>query len=55
VRGDVTPNPSGGFVAHHVCVLTLRGDQVKELAAFLTPEVFRRFGLPDAIKPSPHV
>jgi len=25
---------SGGFVAHHVTVLTLRGDQVTELAAF---------------------
>jgi RNA polymerase sigma-70 factor, ECF subfamily len=43
----------GGFVAHHVTVLTLRGDQVTELAAFLTPEIHRLFGLPDALEPSP--
>jgi RNA polymerase sigma-70 factor (ECF subfamily) len=43
---------SGGFVPHHVCVLTLRGDRVEELTAFLTPEVFRSFGLPDEMQPS---
>jgi hypothetical protein len=39
-------------VAHHVCVLTLRGDRVEELTAFLTPEAVRRFDLPDAIGPA---
>ncbi|MCW3029063.1 MAG: sigma-70 family polymerase sigma factor [Solirubrobacterales bacterium] len=42
-----------GFLAHHVTVLTLRGDQVTELTAFLAPGIYRRFGLPDAIQPSP--
>lgn len=40
----------GAFVGHHVCVLTLRGDRVEELTAFLTPEVFRRFDLPGEIQ-----
>jgi RNA polymerase sigma-70 factor (ECF subfamily) len=40
----------GGFVAHHVTVLTLRGDEVTELTAFLIPEIHRLFGLPDALQ-----
>jgi RNA polymerase sigma-70 factor, ECF subfamily len=41
------------FTPHGVNVLTLHGAQIEEITAFLTPEAFRRFGLPDAIRPSP--
>ena len=34
------------FVPHGINVLTLRGARIKEITAFLTPEAFRRFGLP---------
>jgi RNA polymerase sigma-70 factor, ECF subfamily len=34
------------FVAHGVNVLTLEGAQIAEINAFLTPEMFERFGLP---------
>ena len=35
------------FVAHSVNVLTLDGTRIADLTAFLTPEAFGRFGLPD--------
>jgi hypothetical protein len=35
-----------------VDVLTLRGAQIQEITAFLTPDAFRGFGLP-AILPEP--
>jgi RNA polymerase sigma-70 factor (ECF subfamily) len=34
---------------HGVNVLTLRGTQIEETTTFLTPGVFRRFGLPDRL------
>ena len=34
---------------HGINVLTLRGAQIEEITAFLTPDVFRRFRLPDAL------
>jgi RNA polymerase sigma-70 factor, ECF subfamily len=34
-----------GFVAHSVNVLTLDGGRIAELVAFLTPDVFGRFGM----------
>jgi RNA polymerase sigma-70 factor (ECF subfamily) len=37
------------FTPHAVDVLTLRGAQIEEITAFLTPDAFRRFNLPDAI------
>ena len=37
------------FLLHGVNVLTLRGTQIEETTTFLTPGVFRRFGLPGAI------
>jgi RNA polymerase sigma-70 factor (ECF subfamily) len=40
---------NGRFVPHGINVLTLRGDRVTEIAAFLTPETFARFGLPEEI------
>jgi hypothetical protein len=30
-------------------VLTLRGAEIEEIIAFLTPDAFARFGLPDLI------
>jgi RNA polymerase sigma-70 factor (ECF subfamily) len=30
-------------------VLTLRGDRIEEITGFVTPEIFARFGLPDAL------
>ena len=41
----------GRFMPHGVNVLTLRGERIAEITAFLTPEAFGRFGLPDAIQP----
>jgi hypothetical protein len=41
----------GRFVAHGVNVLTLDGDRVREITAFLTPEAFERFGLPAELQP----
>jgi RNA polymerase sigma-70 factor (ECF subfamily) len=37
------------FVPHGISVLTLDGARISEIAAFLTPEPFARFGLPDRI------
>lgn len=38
-----------GFMPHAVNVLTLRGGQVEEITAFLTPGAFPRLGLPGAL------
>src|SRR5919199_4258154 len=38
-----------GFRPHEVNVLTLRGAEIEEITAFLTPDAFARFGLPDLI------
>ena len=40
------------FLAHSVNVLTLDGTSIADLTAFLTPELFEHFGLPDAMTPS---
>jgi hypothetical protein len=37
------------YVASAVDVLTLRGTQVEAITAFVSPEVFRSFGLPDEL------
>jgi RNA polymerase sigma-70 factor (ECF subfamily) len=37
------------FVPHCVNVLTLRGGEIAEIAAFLDPELFPRFGLETAL------
>jgi RNA polymerase sigma-70 factor (ECF subfamily) len=39
------------FIAHGIHVLTLDGAEIAEMTAFLGPEPFKRFGLPDEIKP----
>jgi RNA polymerase sigma-70 factor (ECF subfamily) len=38
------------FKPHGVNVLTLRGAQIEEITAFLTPDAFRRFGLADSLR-----
>ena len=35
---------------HGINVLTLRGERIAEMTAFLTPEAFARFGLPDELR-----
>jgi RNA polymerase sigma-70 factor (ECF subfamily) len=37
------------YVAEALEVLTLHGTQVKEMTAFMTPEIFHRFALPEAL------
>jgi RNA polymerase sigma-70 factor, ECF subfamily len=39
----------GRYIAEALEVLTLEGTQVKEMTAFMTPELFPRFGLPEAL------
>src|SRR5262249_53000211 len=41
------------YVAAVLDVLTLRGDQVEGVTSFVKPELFPRFGLPDALPVSP--
>jgi RNA polymerase sigma-70 factor (ECF subfamily) len=38
------------FLPHGITVLTLRGEEIAEMTAFLMPEAFAGFGLPDAIE-----
>jgi RNA polymerase sigma-70 factor (ECF subfamily) len=37
------------FIPHGILVLTLDGAKIGEITAFLTPEAFERFGLPDRL------
>jgi hypothetical protein len=39
------------YAAEALEVLTLEGTQVKEMTAFMTPQVFLRFGLPETLSP----
>jgi RNA polymerase sigma-70 factor, ECF subfamily len=39
----------GQFVAHAIDVLTLSGDRIAEMTAFMDPEPFARFGLPEEL------
>ena len=39
----------GSYVASGLDVLTMRGAQVEAITAFVSPEVFRSFGLPDEL------
>jgi RNA polymerase sigma-70 factor (ECF subfamily) len=34
------------YVATVLDVLTMRGDRIREVTSFITPEIFARFGLP---------
>jgi RNA polymerase sigma-70 factor, ECF subfamily len=40
---------AGAFMPHGVNVLTLRGEQITDITAFLTPALVERFGLPAKI------
>jgi RNA polymerase sigma-70 factor (ECF subfamily) len=42
---------SGSYIAEALEVLALEGTRVKEMTAFMTPDVFPRFGLPRALSP----
>jgi RNA polymerase sigma-70 factor (ECF subfamily) len=50
--GYIWEEEKRAFMPHEVNVLTLRGAQIEEITAFLTPEAFGRFGLPDVIRPN---
>jgi RNA polymerase sigma-70 factor, ECF subfamily len=39
----------GAFVAHAIDVLALSGDRIAEITAFMDPQAFAGFGLPDAL------
>jgi hypothetical protein len=41
----------GRYAAEALEVLTLEGTRVKEMTAFVTPQVFPRFGLPETLSP----
>jgi RNA polymerase sigma-70 factor (ECF subfamily) len=41
----------GRYAAEALEVLTLEGTQVKEMTAFMTPQLFPRFGLPETLSP----
>jgi RNA polymerase sigma-70 factor (ECF subfamily) len=41
----------GAFRAHGITVLTLDGERIAEITAFLDAELIPRFGLPDEIEP----
>jgi hypothetical protein len=42
-------NETQAFIPHAINMLTLRGAQIQEITAFLTPEAFRGFDLPAAV------
>ena len=46
----VSDESSPHFRPHGLNVLTLEGDRIAEITAFLTPEAFPRFGLPVEIR-----
>jgi hypothetical protein len=48
-RWDTT---KASYVAEALEVLTLEGAQVKQMTAFMVPELFRSFGLPDQLPAS---
>ena len=47
--GYTRDEQTGIFMPHSVKVLTLRGAEIEEITAFLTPDAFRHFGLPEQI------
>jgi RNA polymerase sigma-70 factor (ECF subfamily) len=42
-------NATNRFMPHSVNLLTVRGGRISDITAFLTPEAFSRFGLPDGL------
>jgi RNA polymerase sigma-70 factor (ECF subfamily) len=43
---------TGRYAATAIDVVTLEGELIKEITAFVTPEVFPRFGLPIELDPA---
>jgi RNA polymerase sigma-70 factor (ECF subfamily) len=41
------------YVAEALEVLTVRGTQVTDMTAFMTPDIFPRFDLPEELTPPP--
>ncbi len=42
---------TGRYVAAAIDVLTFEGSRIKEITAFVNPEIFSRFGLPPELEP----
>jgi RNA polymerase sigma-70 factor, ECF subfamily len=49
----IADGDGAGFVAHSVNVLTLTGARIGEITAFLEPDAFARFGLPERAAAAP--
>jgi RNA polymerase sigma-70 factor (ECF subfamily) len=49
VAAYVWSDEASAFVPHCLNVLTLRGGEIVEVGAFLTPDVFEAFGMPDLV------
>jgi RNA polymerase sigma-70 factor (ECF subfamily) len=49
LAGYLWDEQSEAFMPYCLVVLTLRDDQIEEITAFITPETFRRFGLPESV------
>jgi RNA polymerase sigma-70 factor, ECF subfamily len=47
----ISDGKKGSFMPHGVNVLALRGGRIAAITAFLNPEDFGRFGLPDELQP----
>jgi hypothetical protein len=47
--GYTWDDEAGSFTPHSVNVLTLRGAEIEEITAFLTPDAFPHFGLPELL------
>jgi RNA polymerase sigma-70 factor (ECF subfamily) len=49
LAGYVWDEETSAFLAHALTVLTLKAGRIDEIMAFLTPELFPRFGLPESL------
>jgi RNA polymerase sigma-70 factor, ECF subfamily len=56
LAGYLWDEQTKAFMPYCLYVLTLREGQIEEITAFLAPETFQRFGLPESIMPArrPH-
>ncbi len=49
LAGYLREEPTGAFTPYCLYVLTVRASQIEDITAFVTPETFRRFDLPESI------
>jgi RNA polymerase sigma-70 factor, ECF subfamily len=49
LAGYLWDEQAEGFMAYCLYVLTVRESKIEEITAFVTPETFQRFGLPESI------